>query len=1042
VERLRLFEVLDSARETRRAICVVGPPGAGKTTLVASWLDGRGAKGIWYQVDAGDGDLPAFFHYLGQAAAPHARRGQAPLPALTAEYLADVQGSSRRFFRALFERLPEEAVVVLDNYQEVEPASALQRLVADAVEELPEGLVLVVISRRDPPDRYARLVANEGVALLDWEQLKLTPEESRAIVQRRLPGRIAEAALLHERSGGWAAGLTLIMEARRRATSLGETPAGDRDVFAYFAGQVFDRLPARTQSFLLKTSLLPQIPQSIAQALTGDEGAGEILEDLHRRHLFIHRRPGVEPVYWYHALFREFLEARASVLLEETQRSDLLRRAARLLEARESHDEAYDLFRHAGDWAAIARLAERQGAALLRSGRHRTLQGWIRALPAIELESSPWLRYWLGCSLAPTDASGARCELEIAHERFGAVQDYVGRALAAAGILDAIVFEWADFRESRRWVEILDAELDQLHFAGDPRFEQRILCSLLLAMFYAVPENPRLPGLVKRVTEILDEALEASEKLEAAMVLLVYANFSTDMTTARIAVRCGSALSSRADISPLARVWWQIRRGLHLLNAGRYEDAMSELDSAEAVAREHGFDRTMAIRCVIPNCRMMCSAAMNDPRATRVHGERLLEVADTTRPVGRFQAVFARVYLAWTSGDAEAAAALGVEAVSAGRDSGMVNLELVNRTNCLLALAANGNDAAFSAELAEQRRRLTGTCFESYRLECDFMESWRLFKAGDRILGGARLKAALSRSRETGCQHNSLFRSSTMFAELLYEAVVGDIESRHAAHLARKMQLRPPADADHRWPWAVCIRTLGAFEVLVNGDPLRFRGKIPRKPLAPLKAVIALGGAGISVPVSRLTDTLWPEEAGDTARKALDVTIIRLRKLLGNPAVLTLAGESVSLGRRLCWVDAHYFIEATGAKAGRMEEPCSIYRGRFLPGDEDVAWIAPRRELLRNRFADAIERVAAAAESSGQWREALGFYRRGIEADELAESFHQGVMRCLLAMERPAEAASEYRRLRQLLSVVLGIAPSASSRELARRAGIESVGDR
>jgi hypothetical protein len=28
-------------------------PGAGKTTLVASWLDARNIKGIWYQVDWG-----------------------------------------------------------------------------------------------------------------------------------------------------------------------------------------------------------------------------------------------------------------------------------------------------------------------------------------------------------------------------------------------------------------------------------------------------------------------------------------------------------------------------------------------------------------------------------------------------------------------------------------------------------------------------------------------------------------------------------------------------------------------------------------------------------------------------------------------------------------------------------------------------------------------------------------------------------------------------------------------------------------------------
>src|SRR3954467_15453676 len=119
VARERLFELLDEARTDKSAICVVGPPGAGKTTLVASWLDARGIKGIWYQVDSGDAELATFFYYLGAAAKPFLRRGQSPLPALTPEYLQDIDGFSRRYFRELFSRLPDIATLVLDNYQEV-----------------------------------------------------------------------------------------------------------------------------------------------------------------------------------------------------------------------------------------------------------------------------------------------------------------------------------------------------------------------------------------------------------------------------------------------------------------------------------------------------------------------------------------------------------------------------------------------------------------------------------------------------------------------------------------------------------------------------------------------------------------------------------------------------------------------------------------------------------------------------------------------------------------------------------------------------------
>ena len=62
-------------------------------------------------------------------------------------------------------------------------------------------------------------------------------------------------------------------------------------------------------------------------------------------------------------------------------------------------------------------------------------------------------------------------------------------------------------------------------------------------------------------------------------------------------------------------------------------------------------------------------------------------------------------------------------------------------------------------------------------------------------------------------------------------------------------------------------------------------------------------------------------------------------------------------------------------------------------------------------------------------------YRRGIDADELAEEFYQGVMRCHAAMGRTAEGMAAFRRLRQTLSVVLGVKPSQKSEQLMQLLG-------
>ena len=98
------------------------------------------------------------------------------------------------------------------------------------------------------------------MAFIDWDDLRLTVEETRAIISARGQFSTEEIQRLHSESGGWAAGVTLMLEGRRRSDSVTLDSLGDREVlFDYFAAQIFEQVPESTRRFLAVTALLPQV---------------------------------------------------------------------------------------------------------------------------------------------------------------------------------------------------------------------------------------------------------------------------------------------------------------------------------------------------------------------------------------------------------------------------------------------------------------------------------------------------------------------------------------------------------------------------------------------------------------------------------------------------------------------------------------------------------------------------------------------------------------------------------------------------------------
>lgn len=398
--RKRLFSLVDEKHRHHPLIWVAGPPGAGKTSLIASYLTDSKHRTLWYHMDPGDADLATFFHYLAQVAQSAAGRKRLQLPALTPEYMGDVPGFMRRFFRELWAKVPLPAVLVLDNYHELPIEASLHKILSIALAEFPAGAALMVISRGEVPEQFARELVHNGVGHIRWDDLRFTLEETVSLA--RSVSDIDEETVrsLYARANGWVAGTVLMLE-RFKAHEGWNAPAPSgtmTEVFHYFANQVFEMMNPLARDVLMRTALLPWMTGPMAEEVSGHPGAAQIVRDLYRRGLFVDRRAGAQVRYQYHDLFREFLLDRCRIHFDGENLQRLKRTAARVAEKYGQQDTAVALYAETESWDELSRLICESVEKLLSQGRNQTLQRYISLFPQEERQHRPWLLYWSGVS--------------------------------------------------------------------------------------------------------------------------------------------------------------------------------------------------------------------------------------------------------------------------------------------------------------------------------------------------------------------------------------------------------------------------------------------------------------------------------------------------------------------------------------------------------------------------------------------------------------------------------------------------------------------
>ena len=485
--RQRLFSLLDDA-VPRPLIWISANAGAGKTVLMASYLQARQLPDLWYRLDARDADIATFFYYLREAAQQAGLPQADTLPLLTTEYAGVETVFARNFFARLFVDAPHPFALVFDNYQDLPEDCLLHTILIEALQEIPAGIRIFILSRTVTPTALARWRANLRMTIIDTSVLCLDQEETAGLLRLQAGAQINDELIetIHREADGWAAGVILLFEyINRFGTRNKVAQRQSREaVFHYFATELFKNTSPEMRHFLCRTALVPQFDINTARQLTGMKHVDALVQELLRKNYFIYEQDTQNPSYQYHPLFRDFLCEMIRRDNDQQHYNEMLCLAAGVLRNSGQLEDAVDLYIEAGDWPTVAGIVAGEAEKLYSQGRVHQIDQWVVSIPEAVRHTVPWLDYWFGVCRIGFDLYAARKAFERASQGFQSQEDSIGRCLASAGVVGTYIYEWGDFKPLDRWIDELDSLLGAPSHALPPSVDAQARVALFTAYMY------------------------------------------------------------------------------------------------------------------------------------------------------------------------------------------------------------------------------------------------------------------------------------------------------------------------------------------------------------------------------------------------------------------------------------------------------------------------------------------------------------------------------------------------------------------------------
>ncbi len=1047
---------------------VTANAGSGKTTLVADFVRSHAQQFVWYQLDHTDTDPYVFLGYItygikqivpgfGEATFAYLKEAAKEL-AQQPERAVDV------LLNETLDLVEQKFVLVLDDYHHLGTDTPVHRVVDRLLTYLPDLIHVVIISRDIPPLAIARLRTQAGLTVVDRQELLFTDEETQELFRKVFDLELTaeQLAEYRERTHGWITALQLVRQvAQRQALASGTAQTGvaasldlvevlrqsERDIFDYFAEEVFADEPEDLQQLLMRVSLLDRVESEICAGLYPDEQSVPKLQALVRRNVFMtiaSDERGEE--YRLHPLFKGFLQRRFRIEVGRTGITTEHARCADYFLARGIWEQAMRHLLAAEEFERAAKTIAEHGGAWVAAGALSSLASFADALPSTALEKYP-------------RALAHRAEVARVREEYHEAQSLYRRAAALLkeqgdmeGEAEAL-HSLATIARRNGDIETAFSYLDQACGLSQEGSLVRVKCG-----------NTR--GLCLMA---LGQWTEAEREFRIA---LKGAEARGDQHYTRlISHNLGTPAGMRGDFGEAIR--W-LRRMLR-------EKTEPVRMPQESVAHLN-LARCYLHRGEFAECEQHLDLALEACQVFNLMGLRG-QVFETYGNLYRERTEVARASEYYDR------AARAYE--EAGVDWTRFPAELLEEKALLAALAGDLSEARALLD------RLIGA-----RVEKDEMGAHRAMLARGRVLvaqakfkeAQADLEPSLQFFHQRGLYYNEAQAALALAACDHAAGLDGDMleHLRRALDLAarydyeywlqREVALRPqlfatqdaasllptdlreqvalaaqqPAPPPSTGTTVVVVPTAPAVDLTINmlGSVEIFRD--PARPLAADAWVTKRARDILCFIASRrhrraskdtIIDTFWPDADFAVVEKNFHPTVSHIRKALNSNQplkqnFLLYRDGDYQLNSEFSYlIDIEEFdrLVSEGETARRardhetvvrsFENALGLYRGEFLQGSYDD-WAEEQRTYYREQYLRLLETLASAAQKAEDWPRALQLAQQILREDPFREDAHCMLMRVFAAGGNRSAVREQYETLRKLLRKELGVEPASETQRV------------